>query len=221
MLIHEGNHGLETTVIDNGETYLFISGWDMPIVRNSVNHKQKIEYDPEAKGYRPFELFNECINDFITNEIRENVKKRTKNIIFSSTEDSLYANAYFVVEEFYQLYKPEIIESRKNHNMAALYKKIGYENFEALAELMRIVSSKLYAAKFDYKRAMKNLESGIANEETEFLVYVIQQRDQILANMKEYSQSSHMSRGNITINSIILLLMSTFILLYIIITIIK
>ena len=47
--------------------------------------------------------------------------------------DPAYANAYFIVEEFYQLFKPEIKESRKNHNMDALYQKIGYENFEALA----------------------------------------------------------------------------------------
>lgn len=221
VLIHEGNHGLETTIDNNDSTYCLKSGWDIIHVRDSTTHKLVVEHDFTLKSYRPLELLNECVNDLITKEILDNIRKKTNNIIFRKFKENLYSHAYFVVEEFYQLYKPEIIESRKNHNMAALYQKIGYENFEALAELMRIVSSKLYAGEFDYKRAMKNLESGIANEETEFLACIIRERDRILNSMKEYSQASHVSRGNITINSIILLLISTFILLYIIITIIK
>ena len=86
---------------------------------------------------------------------------------------------------------------------------------------MRIVSSKLYSGNFDYKRAIQNLENGIKNEESEFLVYVIAERDKILNSMKEYSQLSHRSRGNITLNSIILLLISIFVMFCTILLILK
>lgn len=195
VLIHEGNHGLETTIDNNDSTYCLKSGWDIIHVRDSTTHKLVVEHDFTLKSYRPLELLNECVNDLITKEILDNIRKKTNNIIFRKFKENLYSHAYFVVEEFYQLYKPEIIESRKNHNMAALYQKIGYENFEALANLMQEVSSKLYNGEFNYKSAKQNLENGISNTESDFLMYVIKKRDQILGNMKEYSQKSHGTRG--------------------------
>jgi len=217
FLIHEYNHGIETTIIDNGTTYSFKSGYDIALTKNSNNH----EIIATKNIYRPQELLNECINDMITMEIYNIVRKRTNNIIFSDFGIDVYSNAFFVVEEFYKLYKTEIIESRKNHNMDALYQKIGYENFKSLEELMQKISIKVYGGIFEYEQAKQDLNNGIINDKSEYLIYVINERDRILNSMKEYSQTSHRNRGNITINSIISLLITIFIFIYISLIILK
>lgn len=205
ILIHELNHLYEAYYFDTErETYILASGWDFIYERDKITHSF-IDEDCNLDLYRENELMSEVINNKISEKIWEIIRKQTNNIAFNKRRVVEYNKAYFILDEFYETYEAEIIESRKKNNMEILYQRVGKVNCEALASLMRTVSKQLYSGDIDFDNAMKSLKNGVENDETKFLVNIMQQRDLILTNMKEYASLSNKSRGIININNIIII----------------
>lgn len=138
-LVHELNHLYESFLVNiSNDSYDVLSGWEL------VNHKindtdiEEAEDNSRNSDFRPYELFNEIINDMITQEIVEQMHK-DGIYLFDKPNAQPFKSRYqftrFLVEEFYKRYKDKIIESRRDGNIEIIWNEVGKENFDALNEL--------------------------------------------------------------------------------------
>ena len=188
-IIHELNHVLEVYLLNfDGINYEMSSGWE--IFKDSICDSPNIEeiYLKESETRRKYELFNEIINELISQEITE-ILFETNNYIFNTKEYAEYQGtnyelSRFLVDEFYQTYKKEIIESRHNGNINIIYDTIGKENFDKLNDLINIFyqsfpEDTIYELYIDK-------EEGNETEQTKIYDNLCIERDNILSDMKKY-----------------------------------
>ena len=184
-IIHELNHVYELTLQNvKEETVYHTCGWEELI--SDKNEEENITKKERPK--RKYELFNEIINEIISQEIAQLLHKN--NIyIFNSKENSKeiggtdYENYKFLVKEFYQEFKEEILASRHG-NIEIIYKACGRENFEQLNELFKIVHENWHGLKII--KLIEALDKGEINENTKKINEIIEKRDQILQNMLKH-----------------------------------
>ena len=190
-IIHELNHILEVYLLNfDGTNYKMTSGWeiftgsilDLPNIREA--------YLKESEPKREYELFNEIINELISQEITE-ILFESNDYIFNTKETAEYQGTNyeltrFLVDEFYQTYKKEIIESRHHGNIDIIYNTVGKENFDALNKLFntfyRIFPEDTICDVYIAK------EKGLETEQTKLYDDLCIKRDNILSNMKKYHQ---------------------------------
>lgn len=190
-LIHEFNHIYETILQDiTPNNYLCISGWD--VLEGTITNSSTSEHIEHKRNYRPYELFNEVINELISQEICSEMHQNSSYILNTPNEAKIgngttYELTTFLVSDFYQKYKKSIIDSRKNGNINIIYNEVGKENFEALNTLIINFSNKFNRQKYEYTTACIGM--GIETETTKELKKIIKIRDSILENMKKYSAS--------------------------------
>ena len=137
IIIHELNHivemGIESVL---GNIATLRSGWDSEdyIVGEKAEH---IVLEPETRKY---ERFNEVINELLAIDIHEKFKSIYGDIFSIQNDDyelsCSYLDQEYIVRDFFETYKQEIIESRITGNMQVLFDAIGEENFEALNNLV-------------------------------------------------------------------------------------
>lgn len=178
-LIHECNHIIEFSVTEVTETkYKTISGWD------------RIDL-------RTYEAFNESINELITLEILE-IAKDVNFTIFDSPNQEIesnvtdYQHTFFISKPFYQTYKREIIESRKNGNMEIIYNAVGKENFEEFNQLF-IEFTETFPG-LDVYQLYQEMLNNENTEQTIKYQELIQRRDTLLAKMEEYHKHKDNTR---------------------------
>ena len=194
-LIHELNHLLETSLlfIQNGE-YKMISGWDY------VGGKIGVNSDDEdfisASNKRDYELLNEAINELISQEICFLMEKNdlfvfsSKNS-FSYQRETSYDNLFFLVQDFFQEFKEEILKSRRNANIDIIFQAVGKENFEQLALLCTSFYKRFPGSKIN--SLLSSLSNGIMDEDTQFYLECIEKRDTILQSMREHYRTMSFS----------------------------
>jgi len=159
---------------------------------NINSQSQKIVFLEEDKEKRKYELFNEIINELISQEIT-GVLFKLDGYVFNNSDNALisggtgYEDTVFLVKQFYQRYKKEIIESRKNGNIELLFNAVGKENFEALNELFGIFNE--HFSGYGFNSLIENLSNGIENEQTQLFQKIKNRRDKILIAMEEYNKS--------------------------------
>ncbi|MBQ8192952.1 MAG: hypothetical protein IJZ46_02660 [Bacilli bacterium] len=208
VLIHELNHALESCAkyTENG-TYIVASGWDILDERNSKTHDAIP--DDNKHAIRNYELMNEVINDFITLELFEIIKGKSSSQIFKRNFNAEfdYSNAFFILDDFYKIYKDKIIQSRQQNNFEIMYEAVGKDNFIALANLLREFSNCHYNGMFKYNKAIQEREAGIQSEMTRMLDEAEKRRDEIMVSMMTYSNNSHKARGIIDIKILIIIIM--------------
>lgn len=188
-IIHEFNHLYETVLKEvTPSDYLCISGWEVlkGSITKSNNPSESIDY---KRGFRPYELFNEIINELLSQEICASMHQNSNYILNTPKEAKIvggttYELTAFLVSDFYQRYKKSIIASRKNGNIDIIYDEVGKENFEALNYLIVKFKSKFNHTK--YEHAKTYIEMGWETEDTRELKKIIEIRDNILENMKKY-----------------------------------
>ena len=191
-IIHELNHVLEAYLLDfDGEKYRMSSGWE--IFTGSVLELPDIKkaYLKESQPKRKYELFNEIINELISQEITE-ILFESNNYIFNSKEIADYQGTNyelirFLVDEFYQTYKKEIIESRHNGSIDIIYDRVGKDNFDALNELINNFYN-IFPEDTVYDLYLAQ-EEGIETEQTKLYVELCIKRDNILSDMKKYKKN--------------------------------
>lgn len=190
-LVHELNHVYELQLQNATEnSYQMTCGWE--ILEDEINHKEKQQVslkDREEK--RNYELFNEIINELIAQEISE-ILSQSNIYIFNNKENKKiaggtgYERTKFLVKEFYETYKKEIIESRKNGNLSIIFETVGKENFESLNQLFHEFHENF--KEFEYYRVINDLTKKVENEKTNKLKEIHLKKKKILEQMEEYNQ---------------------------------
>ena len=188
-LIHEFNHLYETVLKEvTSSNYSCISGWD--VLEGKINQSSDSSKPIDHKrGFRSYELFNEIINELLSQEICTGMHQNSAYILNNPKEAKVaggttYELTTFLVSDFYQRYKKSIIASRKNGNIDIIYNEVGRENFEALNSLIVKFKSKFNRTKYEYTKTY--MEMGWETEDTKELKRIIEIRDNILENMKKY-----------------------------------
>lgn len=189
FLIHECNHLIELSKLEvSDQEYKVLCGFD-----ESETFFVNSEANQEEATHRKFELFNEIINELIAGEVTTLMHE--KGIyLFDEKETARnrggtsYEKIRVLVEEFYQTYKEEIIESRISGNLEKFFSKVGYENIRNLNNLVTEYGEHFEG--FSYYHLLDDLKE---NKETEDVLYfrsVIAKRNQIITNMKENYQEN-------------------------------
>ena len=189
-IIHELNHIYELNFIEevNG-VYSFICGWD--IAKEDTNKEiSEIVSIEERKEKRNYELISEIVNEIIAQEIAGILKD--KNIfMFNDAENgrtfggSGYQATFFLIRDFFQNYREEILASRKYGDMQIMFDKVGEENFNALNELFHEFNEYFSGMKIYtyYNDREKQLDTDLTRKHDS----LVQRRDEILVRMNEYS----------------------------------
>lgn len=193
-LIHELNHIYELNLQTVDEfKYSVMCGWE-PLegtLGNSAEETVSLEKNTKKRNY---ELFNEIINELIAQEITE-ILFSTDGYIFNTKEDAKiksgtsYENTMFIVKEFYNTYKKEIIESRKTGDMSKLFDIVGKENFEKMNELFHIFYKEF--PEITFYQALNSMSKKEETEKTKKLQEIINTRNEILIAMNEHSKKNN------------------------------
>jgi len=191
-LIHELNHVYELTLQNiEGNKYYATCGWDI-LDGEYSNKAQDVVSLEENKTKREYELFNEIINELIAQEITE-ILFSTDGYIFNTKETAKikngtsYENTLFLVKEFYNTYKKEIIESRRTGDMTQLFNSIGKENFESLNKLFHEFYESFPGMSF--YSVIQSINKKEETEQTKKFYNLISKRNAVLKSMEEYKQN--------------------------------
>lgn len=195
-IIHELNHLFELTLSRvEGNSYEAISGWDM--CTGTLNEAKKtvdtIHTDKEKRGY---ELFNEIINEMIAQEIYTRMLEKGEHI-FDTKETAKvkhttsYENTFFLIRDFFQEFKKEILESRSNGHIEIIWNKAGKENFDELNNLFRIFNENFQG--FKYYELLNSLKDNQDNKLTKIYKELVEKRDQILDKMRKHSMMQELT----------------------------
>ena len=172
-LIHELNHLFELNLIKAEDTKITaICGWD--IVDSDLNERadEVLNLEPDNKK-RNYEMFNEIINEFIAQDICKQMHedglsisgdlKYSKNNSITSYETLLGR----FTRVFYERFKPDILESRRNGNIDSLLEKIGKDEFEEYNDMLRDFSERFAGMKI-YK-LFREYKDKVVNDDTRYL----------------------------------------------------
>ena len=190
-ICHELNHLYELVLLDINENgFSYNCGWD----RGSSKYDTEVLINTidEPKEKRPYELFNEIINELISQDISK-IMADKKVFVFDDPENSKYKGytsyeeTRFLVTAFFEEFKNEIIKSRRDGDYQILFDKVGQNNFEELNNLVVDFVRKVNGFKFfSMINALKN---GIDNELTRFYHSTVEKRDIIINNMRNYKRT--------------------------------
>ncbi len=192
-IVHELNHLYELFLKCVGDNnYTVVSGWDES-VEYFGQSSDEIDTLEVERNKRSYELFNEVINEMITQEICQ--KMRQNNIFVFDERESYrdvnvtwYDSMFFIANEFFSEFKDKIIESRHNGNIQIIWDEVGKENFDQLNELFNI-----YYENFNGKSTLLNdaRKQGLDTPDTRLYDDILKRKDNILNNMRMYSAGQH------------------------------
>ena len=200
-IIHEFNHLYELTlkgVMNNKAEY--VCGWD--IMEDDLTN------DVSSNNKREYELFNEIINEKITQEICAKMQKNNIHI-FNGQRDFMYKgltsyeHTNFIVDSFFNEYKEDIIKSRSNGNMRHIFDVVGEDNFNAMNDLFYVFQdnfngSKYYSLCSAISKINNNEELSDKDKDLIKKYQLIQtKRDKILEEMAEYKELNYMNNNEI------------------------
>ena len=143
----------------------------------------------EERVVRPYELFNEIINEMIAKEISQ-IMHDNGIFVFDDPANSryMYTTSYeestFLVKDFFDEFRDTIIKSRSNGNIQLIFDEVGKENFDDLNELFHIFNSKFTGAKL--RQLKSDLKNNVDNESTRLLNEIREKRDRILEKMRKH-----------------------------------
>jgi len=197
-IVHELNHVYELSLqeLDNNEC-TFICGWD--ILKGNISSKSSDVVSLEKREEkREYELFNEIINELIAQEISE-IMSQSEQYIFNTKEDkkikggTSYESTKILVSQFYDTYKKEIIDSRKNGNIEVIFNAVGKENFEELNKLF-YEYQEYFNIGLGMLQVYEDLQNNVETELTKKFKDLVEKRNDILIKMEEYYKSKEITR---------------------------
>ena len=183
-IIHELNHLFELHLNEVlGDTYSVICGWDQ--VDGTIGD---VEVTEEDNSKRPYELFNEIINEKIAQEIceimhKDNVQVFDDKNLSRYQKTTSYEHSSFLVNDFYNEYKDLIIKSRSNGNINIILDAVGKENFDELNSLFETFSESFSGMKI--YNLITSLSKKEDNDMTRVYYELCDKRDAILERMRK------------------------------------
>lgn len=194
-IMHELNHVYELDLIEDTPTYTkYTSGWDIIVEPKHNDRAVTLEKNEEKRGY---ELFNEIINELISQDLSE-LLHQNGVYLFSSPENAKiknktsYEGTFFIIRDFYKMYHDEIIASRRSNNMEVLFKKVGEDNFNELNNLFHIFNEHFSGMKI--YNVLSQLKDGKDTELTRIYNSIVEKRDIIMAKMIEHTKEYELSQ---------------------------
>ena len=188
-IIHELNHVYELNLINVDKTGAdYTCGWEN--FHESINPEDELWPLYEDNTKREYELFNEIINELIAQEITDKLHEKGIYIFCNSNNAKIkggtgYESTRFLVQKFYEAFKPEILASRHG-NMNYIFNACGEENFNDLNELFHVFKDKWPGLKT--VKLYEDLKNKTDNENTKLFYEIINKRDDILTRMIEYKK---------------------------------
>lgn len=195
-IMHELNHVYELDFIKNDENVTeYRCGWDF--ITHPKNQTREITLK-ENKTKRNYELFNEIINELISQDIASLMQQH--GIYLFSSEDNYrisnktsYESTMFIIRDFYKLYHKDILESRRSGDMSKLFAKVGENNFNELNGLFAIFNEHFAGMKI--YTMLRELNEGKDTERTRIYHGIIEKRDAIIARMIEQTKEYELNQG--------------------------
>ena len=192
-LFHELNHVVESSIKEaNTKRIRTISGWrSLTIEAESEELGSKGIYDKYSDAeIGEFFYLNENINEFRARDLARTAQNEGFYIINTEKDarissPHLYACSFFLTQEFYSIYKEDIIDSRLKGDLSIIFNKVGKENFMALNELVDEFSEIVTPAY--YEALMDDLKDNYDTYRVEKYYELCFKRDKILKQMQEYS----------------------------------
>ena len=192
-IVHELNHLYELSLQMAGERgYTVVCGWDS-FTGNVNQEKQEIVdtiHVDDSK--RDYELFNEIINELIAQDICEIMHKNNSYVFDTETNSQYkrttsYESSLFLVREFFEENKQEIIESRSDGNISIIWENVGKENFDELNELFQIYYENFAGLK--YYRLLDELHNNKDTELTRVYHELLNRKEEVLEKMRMYKET--------------------------------
>lgn len=193
LIIHELNHLFELSfdsVVDNKARC--ICGWDIMEDEMSGETKDYISIEHDENEKRDYELFNEIINELIAQDIHNkmienNIRILDEKGISKTNNITSYEKSLFLVRDFFNEFKEDIIKSRSNGNIKVIYNAVGKENFEELNSLFKIYfenfgGMKIYALQ-------GKLEAKTDDETTRIYYELLDRKNEILEKMRAFKNA--------------------------------
>lgn len=189
FIIHELNHVYELSLKEVAEDYYTLTcGWETYKGNFNDNEEKELELD---RPKRQYELFNEIINEKIAKDISEIMVSKGIAFFGEPTEKSYrnvtgYDSTNYLVSEFFEKYKKEILASRSNGNIEIIYNAVGKENFDELNSLFVIHNE--YFSGLKYYSLLKDLKEKKDNENTRIYFDLLERKNKILSKMEKNYQ---------------------------------
>ncbi len=187
-IVHELNHQFELYLKSASEQeYIGICGWDELYGEINQDKQDTINTLAAPEDKRRYELMNEIVNELIAQDICTHLKHH----VFDTDKNAKikhvtsYEETFYIIKDFYNEFKKEILESRKNGNIEIILNKVGKENFDALNELFNIHYENFSG--FRYLSLVSDLNNKKETERTRIYHDIVEKRDKILEQMRLYS----------------------------------
>ncbi len=199
-IVHEMNHLYELSLVNVlNNQYECYSGWDK--CGGEINQEEKtVNTLNNTRELREYELFNEIINEVITQEICGIIKKNKKNIFnsnnFTISHTTSYEHTMFLVKDFYETFKDIIIESRANGNIEVIWNEVGKENFDELNDLFKEFNENFAGMKI--YSVLNDVNKNIPSKEAKLYKSLHSRSQIILENMRNYKKIQELK--GVTIN---------------------
>lgn len=203
FIIHEINHLIELSLQKvTSDSYTTTCGWEEFVtpLNRSISQEDDLL---KAHEIRPYELFNEIINEKIAQEISKQMHDN-QIYIFDTPQESKYTKltSYefynFLIEEFYQEFKKEIQKSRQEGRIEIIWDAVGKENFDELNNLIINFTQKVDG--FKIYQLLRSLKNGEDTELTRLYQNTLIKRDIIIEKMKMYKDINNMEEKEEKIN---------------------
>lgn len=189
-IVHELNHIFELYISGiEGNELKCICGWDNTSSKINDDIEQNVLEDRDIRKY---ELFNEIMNEIIAQEISKLMHEENLHV-FNTKEDAQYKHAtsyehtLFLVKEFYQEFKNEILESRINGKINIIYDTVGKENFDELNNLFTIYNEN-FSGPFTIYQVIGDIKDGKETNKTKLYFELMDKQHEIVEKMKIYKE---------------------------------
>jgi len=166
--------------VEKGTSIHTLSEEEKEAIQKAINQEEE---------KRPYELFNEIINELIAQDISEIMHK--KNIfIFDNPKLSKYNNStsyehsLFLVKEFFNEFKDKIIASRRNGQIHIILDEVGKENFDELNSLFEIYFENFSG--FKIYNLLSDLKDNKDTEQTRIYNDLVARKDKIMEKMRTH-----------------------------------
>lgn len=161
--------------------------------RNEIEEKFKNAlYIP----YRDIDTQKMIINELLAQSVSKVMVENNIGVFTSPDKakymgGTSYENYRFLVQDFFEEYYETIIICRKKGDMTSLFQKVGQENFDKLNDLINLFNQRFPSVSFLSVRI--SLYEKKDNEDTRDYYKFVDERNEILESMREYSRKQSLS----------------------------
>ena len=128
------------------------------------------------------------MNEYIAQEISKGMQERG-TFVFDTKDNATYINTtsyesfFFLIDEFFQEFKKEILASRRHGNIDAIWNAVGKENFEALNDIISEYCEH-FSAPFALHKLFESIKKGEETEDTKYASEMRNRRIEVLEKMR-------------------------------------